>query len=97
LARHVGFHPDAIIEAKAAARWYRERSDTASDAFLAEIARAVDSISLAPRRWPLHAGGTRRFLLRRFPFVVVYREDATGIEVVAVAHGRRRPNYWTGR
>jgi plasmid stabilization system protein ParE len=94
---HVGFHPDAIIEAKAAERWYRERSPTAADGFLAEIARAVDQILEAPRRWPVDARGTRRFLLRRFPFAVIYREDATRIEVVAVAHGRRRPTYWEGR
>jgi toxin ParE1/3/4 len=41
--------------------------------------------------------GTRRFVLRRFPFTIVYREAAQGIEVIAVAHAKRRTAYWRGR
>lgn len=37
----VGFHPEAIGEAAAAVEWYRERSDAAAAAFLAELDRAV--------------------------------------------------------
>jgi hypothetical protein len=33
-------------------------------------------------------------VLRRFPFTIVYREAAQGIEVIAVAHAKRRPAYW---
>jgi len=93
----IGLHPDAVAESTAAVRWYRERSDAAAVAFLAEIDRAVALIAEAPDRWPKHAHGTRRFLLRRFPFAVVYRAGTKEIEVVALAHGRRRPGYWKGR
>jgi toxin ParE1/3/4 len=93
----VGFHPQAVAEAAAAMEWYRKRNDAAGVAFMAELDRAVDSIADAPDRWPGYLHGTRRFLLRRFPFLVVYRQVPNGIEVVAVAHGRRRPGYWKGR
>jgi plasmid stabilization system protein ParE len=93
----VGFHPQAVAEAAAAAEWYRRRNDAAGAAFLAELDQAIDSVADAPDRWPSYLHGTRRFLLRRFPFLVVYRPVADGIEVVAVAHGRRRPGYWKGR
>jgi len=33
-------------------------------------------------------------VLRRFPFGVVYRVLAGEIQVVAVAHHRRKPGYW---
>jgi toxin ParE1/3/4 len=93
----VDIHPEAIAEAQAAYRWYRERNRNAAAAFLAELDRAVKAISEDPARWPAHVHGTRRFLLRRFPFVVVYRQTDQTIEVIAVAHGRRRPDYWIER
>ena len=93
----VGIHPAALEEATAAERWYRDRSDTAAVAFVAEIDRAVEQIRDAPERWPRHTQGTRRFLLRRFPFTVIYRVGSAAVEIIAVAHGRRRPDYWKGR
>jgi len=35
--------------------------------------------------------------LRRFPFLIVYREVSDVIEIVALAHGRRKPFYWKQR
>ena len=93
----VDVHPEAIAEARAAYGWYRERNETAAEAFLAELDRAVELISEGPMRWPIYLHGTRRFLLRRFPFGVVYRQIGEAVQVVAFAHARRRPGYWTGR
>lgn len=34
----------------------------------------------------------------RFPYAIVYREvSEEEVEIVAVAHLKRRPGYWTGR
>ena len=35
--------------------------------------------------------------LKRFPLHAIYRVQATRIVVLAVAHQRRRPDYWVGR
>jgi hypothetical protein len=40
---------------------------------------------------------TRRVLLRRFPFSVVYAADSDVALVIAVAHHSRRPGYWCKR
>ena len=95
--RFVEFHPEAITEAGAAAEWYRQRSQDAANRFLEELDRAIERIADAPSRWPAFRHGTRRFLLRRFPFSVVYREAGETVQVIAVAHGRRKPGYWKGR
>lgn len=97
MARPVEFYPDAALEAQPAFAWYRDRNDSAAEAFLAELDRAVQLISESPIRWPIHIHGTRRFLLRRFPFGVIYRELGDTLQIVAVAHGRRRPGYWKDR
>jgi plasmid stabilization system protein ParE len=93
----VVLHPDAVEEAQAAWQWYLERSQSAADSFLAELDHGVESIAEEPERWPLFVHGTRRFLFHRFPFQIVYRVANDRIEVVAIAHGRRKPGYWKTR
>jgi plasmid stabilization system protein ParE len=95
--RQIDVHPEAVAEARAAAEWYRERSVLAADAFLAELDCAVERIAESPDMYPHYVLGTRRFLLQRFPFYVVYREHAEKVELVAIAHGRRKPGYWKKR
>jgi plasmid stabilization system protein ParE len=93
----VEFHLAALKEAEAAALWYAERSPRAARAFDAELTAAVARIAGAPLRWRRHVHGTRRVVLRRFPYLVIYRVDAARVLIVAVAHGHRRPGYWRGR
>ena len=90
-------HPEAIEEARAAREWYLVRNPEAGDAFMAELNAAIDQIEQGPRQWPPYLVGTRRYLFHRFPFFVVFRETDTRIEILAVAHARRRPGYWVGR
>ncbi|MFY4728050.1 type II toxin-antitoxin system RelE/ParE family toxin [Nitrospira sp. BLG_2] len=90
-------HSEAVEEARAARLWYAERSQSAADSFLAELDHGIEAISESPERWPLFVHGTRRYLFNRFPFQIVYRVANERIEIVAVAHGRRRPGYWRSR
>jgi toxin ParE1/3/4 len=96
-SKEIGYHEKAVSEAEAALDWYLERSPPAAVGFVAELIQALDSIAAAPKRWPPGPHGTRRFLLRRYPFAIVYRELPSFIQVLAVAHGRRRPGYWKER
>src|SRR6266478_2872838 len=72
--------------------WEEVREELSS-----KLNRAMTLITGALQRWPAAVHGTRRFLLQRFPFSVVYREFPSKIQVVAVAHGHRRPGYWKSR
>jgi toxin ParE1/3/4 len=90
----VEFHPLAADEAKAAERWYRERNETASGRFQRELHRAIERISERPEAGTRYVSNTGRVLLRRYPFFVVYRVRGVDLEIVAVAHARRRTGYW---
>lgn len=93
----VRFHPEAADEVETARQWYAERSAPAAEAFLVELDLAVERVREAPHRWPRYGIGARRYILPRFPFSVIYRMQAEWIEVVAVAHHRRKPGYWKSR
>lgn len=90
----VEFHPDAARDVSGAFRWYQERNAASASAFALEIDIAIERISSSPDRWPKLLSDLRRYLLKRFPFSVIYRLHDRGIEIVAVAHERRRPGYW---
>jgi plasmid stabilization system protein ParE len=93
----IDFDPEAAAEANEAYCWYAKRSQRAADAFIAELDRAIDSIREQPNRFAKYLHGTQRCLLKRYPYAVVYRATEVAIQVVAVAHGKRRPGYWKGR
>jgi hypothetical protein len=49
------------------------------------------------KRWRL-VRGTRRCLMGRFPFAIVYREISDEqVEVVAIDHRKRRQRFWARR
>ena len=91
------FLPEAVAEARAARQWYKVRSPAAADAFVAELDAAIQRILEAPDRFASYLHGTQRCLLRRFPYLVVFRQAEQVVEVIAIAHGRRRPGYWKKR
>jgi toxin ParE1/3/4 len=93
----IEIHGDALAELKSALGWYLERSESAADGFLAEMDRAIELIADAPARWPMGELGARKFALARFPYAVIYREKLMTVQILAFAHGHRRPRYWEDR
>jgi toxin ParE1/3/4 len=91
------FHPEASRELEAADDWYFSRNFDASIDFLFEVDAAIASIAHAPHRWPKYLYGTRRLVMQRFPFSVVYLDDPDLITIIAVAHAKRKPGYWRRR
>ena len=41
--------------------------------------------------------GIRKILLRRFPYKLIYSVTNDAVYIIAVAHGHREPDYWSGR
>jgi plasmid stabilization system protein ParE len=77
--------------------WYALRSENAANDFDAEFDQALSRIAADPEGFPLCDERHRYFLLRRFPFRIIYRIVQGDIVVVAVAHGSRAPDYWAER
>lgn len=93
----LAFHPEAVMDARLARLWYAARNPKAAGAFMAELDHAIEQIQAHPQGWPLWVHGTRRYPLRRFPYLVVYQATAERITVLAVAHAKRRPGFWKSR
>src|SRR6266852_3345082 len=96
-ANPLEIHPAALSDLKSALAWYLDRSETAAAKFVDEVDRAVGLVIASPARWPAGEHDTRKFVLSRFPFAIVYREKQSAIQILAIAHGHRNPGYWKER
>jgi plasmid stabilization system protein ParE len=94
----ISFNAEALAEAEEAARWYLENGGAApSRAFTLELKRVV---SLAAQQAGIASPGvhgTLRMYLKRFPYTVIFRIENDSVRIIAIAHQRRRPAYWTRR
>jgi plasmid stabilization system protein ParE len=85
------------LEAAEAAEWYAARSSTASGHFIQQLAETITRLVTSPRLFPIVECGARRALLKDLTYSIVFREAATTIQIIAVAHGSRKPGYWRNR
>ncbi len=98
----VHFEAGAEIEYLQAFRWYERRRDGLGVEFLDEIDATVLRVVEAPSsgaavpRLPPDLP-VRRLATRRFPYHVIYLVGDEELRILAVAHDRRRPGYWTAR
>jgi toxin ParE1/3/4 len=92
------FHPGAEGEYLEAVAFYESKRRGLGASFLTEFDQAMEQVCAAPHRRPIEKRpDIRRMGMKRFPYSVIYREASHCIEVLAVAHHRRRPLYWLGR
>jgi plasmid stabilization system protein ParE len=93
----VRWHPDAVLDAESARDWYTEQSPFAARGFLLALEAALQSVTESPLAAAEKLHGCRHYVFpSRYPFTLVYR-IGDAIEVVAVAHQKRRPGYWRDR
>jgi len=88
---------EAETELWEAALYYEEQQGGLGTEFIHEVRMGLQMIQRAPEMWPVKARGMRRYHIARFPFLVHYRIEPERILVVAIAHGHRKPGYWTER
>jgi plasmid stabilization system protein ParE len=92
-----GFHPLATRELVDAAQFYEARAAGLGGRFLDEVERVVALLEAHPEIGRLAGADIRLFPARRFPYSLVYQVRGAELQVLAVAHHKRRPSYWAGR
>ena len=77
--------------------WYAERSALAAERLVRAVDVTLNRIAASPEQFTLVDRLHRECIVKRFPFRIIYRVDSSRIIVVAVAHAKRRPNFWQHR
>jgi plasmid stabilization system protein ParE len=94
---NVSFLPAADRDYEEARDWYQARSAQAAAGLEAAMEVALQRIAESPELYPLCDDRHRFYVLRRYPYSVVYRVESGNVLVVAVAHNRRSPSFWKDR
>lgn len=87
----------AQVELDDAIEFYNTESPGLGDLFLVEVLNALERIGQLPQAWQFFTPTTRRCLLRRFPYGIMYQAADEEILLVAVANLHRKPDYWKDR
>ena len=91
------FLPPAETELLEGISHYAAISPELGIRFEQAVAEAVRKAVAHPERGAPRSRSTRRWLVKSFPFGIIYRASASEVLIVAVAHQRKKPEYWAGR
>lgn len=102
MSRRALFEPEASAELEEAALWYEAQRSGLGLALLAAVDRAVEHLAAWPDSGIPVPGvpaslSVRQLPVSRFPYRIAYLVTPQELRVLAVAHDRRRPDYWHAR
>jgi plasmid stabilization system protein ParE len=89
--------PAAAADVEEAYSWYERQRRGLGEEFLESVNAGLREIGAYPLRYAIIFRDTRRFLLKRFPYVIFYRVYPNAVVVVGCMHGRRAPSRWQQR
>jgi hypothetical protein len=91
------FHEDAETEFDKAVEYYEDIQPGLGLEFSREVYGAIKRVLQFPEAWSSNSKNTRRCLVNRFPFGVIYQLKSGMVRIIAVADLRRRTGYWLNR
>lgn len=91
------FHEHAETEFDRAVEYYEDCRHGLGIEFAQEVYATIGRIIQYPDAWSPVSKNTRRGLVNRFPFGVIYQVKHNSVRIIAVADLRRRPGYWLDR
>lgn len=94
----IEYHPALEAELHEVRDYYNDKSQGLGDDFINEFEREALRIASMPERWMFVRGDIRRALMKRFPYVVLFRaSDESTVRILVVKHEKRHPAFGLGR
>ena len=90
----VWFDPRAEEEFLLGAQYYEDQEPGLGSRFITAVKVAVRVGSANSQIHREMLGGCRQFRIVRFPYVLIFRERNGEMQVIAVMHMKRHPDYW---
>jgi len=91
------FHPEAENELNEAIDYYNDRQEELGLEFAKEIYLSIENILSFPKAWTTISKNTRRYVLNRFPYGVIYQTKKDEIIIIAIMQLNKKPRYWRKR
>ncbi len=84
--------PEAEDDLKEAFSWYEDKRTGLGYDFLLQVDAGISFINRNPEVHPIEYKGTRKHVIKRFPYKIIYLVEEENIIILAVIHGKRRPD-----
>lgn len=92
------FHPAAEAEHLESVAYFESKRPGLGASYLLDFEGVMGQVCEAPHRYPIEKEfGIGRIRMKHFPYIVYFRDCNRLVQILAVAHYRRRPMYWLGR
>tara|TARA_B100000315_G_scaffold260365_1_gene321169 strand:- start:437 stop:724 length:288 start_codon:yes stop_codon:yes gene_type:complete len=91
------FHPSAKKELNEAIDYYDECQEKLGVEFTKEVYKSIQVILQFPQAWSPLSKNTRRCLINRFPYGIIYQVIKNEIFIIAIMQLSKKPNYWNDR
>lgn len=88
---------EAEIDFDTSYEYYYEDNPKVADTFYREINLAFENIKQNPNSFPTVYKDVRKYVIKKFPFVIYYRIVDEIIQVIAIFHTSRSPEIWNER
>ena len=93
----VRFQDDARLEFLDTIAYYENIEVGLGGRFRKSVEAAISLAVTLPLAGTPHKYGTRRVFPKKFPFSIIYLVTDEGIVIFAVAHFKKKPEYWNNR
>ena len=77
--------------------FYIEDNPKVADTFFKQVNLGFENIKINPKSFPIAHKDVRKYVVKKFPFVIYYRIIDTIIQVIAIFHTSRNPEIWNER
>ncbi|HLG30991.1 MAG TPA: type II toxin-antitoxin system RelE/ParE family toxin [Candidatus Brocadiales bacterium] len=85
------FRPEAENDLKEAFLWYEDKRRGLGYDFLLQVDAGLKFIARNPEIFPVTYKGTRKHLIKRFPYKIIYLIEKEKVIILAIIHGKRNP------
>ncbi len=84
--------PEAEHDLKEAFSWYEDNRTGLGYDSLLQVDAGINFIQRNPDVHPIEYKETRKHLIKRFPYKIIYLVEGKKIVILAVIHGKRSPD-----
>jgi len=77
--------------------YYLDQNEKVADKFYNEVNKSLDAISTNPDIYVLFFKDIKKYVLKKFPFIIYYQFKDLVVKVIAIFHTSRNPEIWKKR
>jgi plasmid stabilization system protein ParE len=90
-------HPQAQEELEQTVLFYKKQQVGLEKRFIEASEDAINRVCRTPLLYRKIEDDVRKCRLLHFPYAIIFRTRPAQIEIIAVMHIRKQPNYWQSR